>query len=338
MEHAGGAGNIASMMDGVAGTISEVSECSNAIMEKSRKAELRRIGQQILESCDNRDEKSGKVASVAQSMIEKLRTSPESVQDIFIEAPKFLNSRPPDISWYVKGLIEQGANGFIAGPPKSGKSWLAADLAICMASGSSWIGFETSKQKVALISREDAPGLTAWRIRSLCMGRGIMPDSLSGLWVNSKAQSPYFRLDRDDLVDSMILAIKKHGCRFAILDVMNVLHGADENDASQMRKVMDSLTRIHIETGAGLCVLHHFNKSDSGSITQRLRGSSAIAGWAEYIIAVEPGDVRKASFELKAACAPDPLSIFIESEGQIAFLRQEIWRPPETSLRGKRVM
>lgn len=338
LEHAGGAGNISSMMDGVAGTVSEVEECSNAIMDKNRKGELRMIAQHIVDCCDKSLDKASHIASSARSMIENLREAPERVQDVFIEAPKFLNSRPPDISWYVKGLIEQGANGFIAGPPKSGKSWLAADLAIAMSSGNSWLGMETAKQKVALISREDAPGLTAWRIRSLCMGRGIMPDSLSGLWVNSKAQSPYFRLDRDDLVDSMILAIKKHGCRFAILDVMNVLHGADENDASQMRKVMDSLTRIHVETGAGLCVLHHFNKTDSGSITQRLRGSSAIAGWAEYIIAVEPGEVRKASFELKAACSPDPLSVFIESEGHISFLRHDIWRPPETSGSRKRIM
>lgn len=327
LEKCGGAGYISSLTDEVAGTSAEALESAKAIQNKHRKLQLQKIAQAIFEDCKilTADE----AAANARLKIGLISEAPAQSVELFIEAPKFITSRSPQIDWHVKGVIERGANGFIAGQPKAGKSWIATDLAIALATGSKWLGFDTTKTRVALITREDAPALTAWRLRSLCMGRGIMPESIDGLWVNSKAQSPYFRLDSGELVNSMVSAIKRHRCQFVILDVMNVLHGADENDATEMRKVMDSLTRIHQETGASLCVLHHFNKSGDGNMTQRLRGSSAIAGWAEYVVAMEHQAVRKVSFELKAAQSPDPLSVFIETEGSIAFLREEIYRPPE---------
>lgn len=246
-----------------------------------------------------------------------------SGQNAFSCASEFVESKRPEIDWLVNGIIQRGANGFIGGEPKSGKSWIAADLAIAVATGGEWLGFQSAAPaKVALISREDAPQLTAWRIRALCYGRAVVPGTIDNLFVNSKEQTPRFRLDDPMLLMAMIHSLKRRKPELVIIDVMNILHGADENDAKEMRGVMDALDRIHVEVGASICVLHHFGKANSGSATKRLRGSSAIAGWAEYVVAVdrESEHNRKVSFELKASQSPRALDVRVQSEGAIAFI------------------
>jgi RecA-family ATPase len=55
----------------------------------------------------------------------------------------------------------------IVAEPKVGKSWLAADLAICLALGVDFLGRKVPRAvKVAFVSREDNPSLTRWRLAS----------------------------------------------------------------------------------------------------------------------------------------------------------------------------
>ena len=326
LERCGGAGYIASLTDGIAGTLSEVRECCRSIKAKFALRQLMKTAQNIMDSQGDRSPSVAQIIESARTELEAIQVDSVPGERLLIPAREFVAAASPEISWLVRGVIESGANGFIGGAPKCGKSWLAADLAIALATGSKWLGFEVDHPvRVALISREDTPSLTAWRLRGLCHGRGETQDALGNLWVNSKSQSSYFRVDDPALLGEMIQAIKKHHAAVVILDVLNVTHGADENDATEMRKVMNCLHRISAETGAGLCVLHHFNKAGEGTLTQRLRGSSAIAGWAEYVIAVERKGQgpRRVSFELKASNSPDSLDVTIESEGTIVFLRYE---------------
>ena len=324
LEQSGGAGNLSSCMDGIAGAISEVSAAVEAINDKYERRQLLMMGQSMIDRASDRMESPDSILRQLREKAIELSISRPGDLKLLIPAPEFSSLRKPDIDWLVRGVIERGSNGFIAGPPKAGKSWISTDLAICLATGQRWLGLEVAyASKVALISREDNPAMTAWRLKALCFGRSMMPENLSNLWINSKEQSPRFRIDDPALLSPMIARIKDLGSEVIILDVMNILHSADENDASQMRSVMDALTFLHTETGAGVCVVHHFNKSGDGSLTQRLRGSSAIAGWAEYVVAVDrkADGPRTVRFESKSAASPEPIQFWVESEGQIAFVK-----------------
>jgi hypothetical protein len=217
-----------------------------------------------------------------------------------------------------KTFIQRGANGFICVPPKVGKSWLAVDLALSLAMGLPWAGFDVRRPaKVALVSREDNPGLTRWRMDRLLTGKNRTMADLEGrLDVNSREQSPSFGLDESELFIPMIAELKAVQPEFVILDVFNTLHGADENDNTEMRRVLEELNRMQREVGCAICVIHHFNKTAEGSLTQRLRGAGAIAGWAEWPIGVEAADehIRKLQFELKAAQPPEPFCYRISGE------------------------
>jgi hypothetical protein len=100
-----------------------------------------------------------------------------------------------------------------------------------------------------------------------------------------------------------------------------------------MTAVLGLLTEIQKQAGCCLGVVHHYSKADTGSLTQRLRGASAIAGWAEWLIGVKVADeetrVRRMEFELKAASPPDAIYFTISSDEDGALLRRAQAPEPE---------
>ena len=176
-------------------------------------------------------------------------------------------------------------------------------------------------------------------MRQIAAGKGVDLAELGDrIWINSRSQSPEFRLDKPDQLSEMIAELKRVAPEFVILDVFNVLHGAEENDNTEMRAVLELLNTIHREVNCSLCIFHHFSKASEGSMTQRLRGSSAIAGWAEWIIGLEPDKVhRKMSFELKAASPPEPINFAIDSESGVGTVVERRAAPPQGSLKSNKV-
>jgi hypothetical protein len=241
---------------------------------------------------------------------------------LLVPAPVFLQSTSDEIDWLVDGIIQRGSNGFIVSDPKVGKSYLVVDLALSLAFGIPWMEFTSSQAKVALISREDNPELTKHRMRRLIRGKQQNEqDLMEWLYVNSKDQSPEFKIDKPDQMAEMMTALRAFGPQFVILDVLNKLHSADENDQTEMRSVLDCADQMHRELNCSICVLHHFNKQEKGRLTHRMRGSSAIAGWAEWIIGLEFASadqqerIRTMEFELKACAPHDIIYYLFDGEG-----------------------
>jgi hypothetical protein len=280
------------------------------------------------------------VLSRLQEKQESLSRAHTSLHKLFLPAPKFIAQAPEKIDWLVEGVIERGANGFFSAVPKGGKSWAAIDLAISLALGCDWLGFKIPEPvKVALISREDNPSLTAWRIQKLYAGKSCAVPALIeiNLHVNSRRQSADLMLDNREQMAHLMAELSALRPSFVIFDVFNVLHAADENDNQEMRSVLRQLSLIQAEIGCGVGVVHHYNKSDQGSMTERLRGSSAIAGWAEWLIGISMADdetkTRRMEFELKAAEPPDPLYYRIESSPEVSKLERVSYSPQQRTSR-----
>jgi len=251
------------------------------------------------------------------------RPGPEADR-LLIPASEFISDVTVEVDWLVEGVIERGANGFICGEPKASKSWVAVDLALAISAGRPWLEFAVpAAARVALISREDNPALTAWRVRHLAAPSADI--ERGNLYVNTRRQSPEFKLDNPELWQAIVDSLIGRRIEFAIFDVFNVMHLADENDNTEMRAVLQKLTELQAAVGCGIGVVHHLNKGD-GSLTKRLRGASAIAGWAEWLIAVRMADedtkVRHMQFELKAAESPDDLHYHIDTEEEGSRIRR----------------
>jgi hypothetical protein len=263
---------------------------------------------------------------------------------LLVSAPQFLITGSDHIEWDVDGVIQRGSNGFIGSLPKVGKSWVAVDLALALALAQPWLGFQVPHPvRTALITREDNPKLTKWRMKHLLAGRSSTMDDLGdGLYVNSREQSSEFLLDSEELLGPMIAELKAVVPAFVILDVFNVLHAADENDNTEMRMVMAALSRIQREVGCSLGVVHHFTKNSEGTLTQKFRGAGAISGWAEWLIGIESTanekNRRKIDFQIKASDQLDPLLFEIHTDDLAASTRiQRIDGIPEQQGRRRRV-
>lgn len=253
----------------------------------------------------------------------------DSTKDVFVDFERLVSTIPNEIDWMVDGVIERGANGIIAGVPKASKSWVAADLGLSVALGTPWMGFGVTRPaKVALISREDNPGLTSWRLRALAKSKASTADLRllkSNFIVNTRQQSDSLLLDDPKDVQEILELLSRHRVELAIFDVLNVLHRKDENDNKEMREILQQLSNIQQASRCAIAVVHHFNKMKDGSWTERLRGSSAISGWVEWLIGVtmaeEESKVRRLEFELKASEPPNPIHYQIQTEGQMAWLK-----------------
>lgn len=281
----------------------------------------------------------------AQALLAAIQKTPHwkpAEGRLLIPAPHFLSTVSETVDWLVEGVIQRGSNGFICALPKVGKSWVAVDLALSLSLGLPWLGFEVPRRtKTAIITREDNPALTRWRMDRMLRGKNHTYSELDGfLYVNTREQSADFRVDKAEMLAPMIAALCAVKPEFVILDVFNVMHAADENDNTEMRKVVEQLSVLQREVSCSIAVVHHFNKYTDGSLTQRLRGASAIAGWAEWLIGIESADskTKRMSFEIKASADNDPVTYAIQSDEIAKTIRLERadWAPEATPRRGRR--
>jgi RecA-family ATPase len=162
--------------------------------------------------------------------------------------------------------------------------------------------------RTALVSREDYAGTTSRFIRRFRKGNGI-DDSFnlgSWLWIHSRQQRKSLLLDKPEDLNLLIHNLKSRHIQFCILDVLNVLHQKDENDNTEMRKVLTSIDKIRDEVGCQVMLLHHAGKAaaDSNSVVGAGRGATAMDGFAEFKIRIKTEDedegIKSIRFKTKA--------------------------------------
>ena len=263
---------------------------------------------------------------------------PETSEHVLLEEMRdFLDRAPEEIDWLVDGLIPVRTRGLMIADPKVGKSPLALDLALALASGSSWLGhIVPQRRRVAVMSREDSPAETARRLKLFAEGSEARKAYNWGqIWVNTMDHSPTLQVDNQEQMDALIKELRMEQFDLAIFDVLNVLHSNDENDNTAMSAVLEALKRIQVEANCGVLVLHHISKAQSTNIFRDARGAGAIHGWPEWGVGLTITDetaprkewVRKVEFELKYACPADPVHFKIV--GDDTALRIELTEAPE---------
>jgi hypothetical protein len=268
---------------------------------------------------------------------------PEKTEHVLLEEMRdFLDRAPAEIDWLVEDLIPVRTRGLMVADPKVGKSPLALDLALALASGSSWLGHVVpQRRRVALISREDSPQETGRRLRLFSEGTEARRAYNWGqIWVNTMAHSPMLHVDNLEQVDALIKELKMEQFDLAIFDVFSELHSGDENDNTVMAGVLAALTRIQVEARCGVLLLHHLSKAQSGNVFRDARGAGAIHGWTEWGVGLTVVDetlprrewVRKVDFELKYACPADEVYFMIVGDEEALRIelteRQESARKP----------
>jgi KaiC/GvpD/RAD55 family RecA-like ATPase len=213
--------------------------------------------------------------------------------------------------WLVDRLIPRHGRGLVVAPPKCGKSLFFLDIAIALGTQSSVLGIRPFERpiRVGIVSREDGPALVSSRLKALAKGRNI-PWYLvdKNIRVNTVEQSQRFRIDIDADLQEMAGWLKAEGIEFTVVDVLNKLHGGEENSSNEMTSIMAKFDELARLSGSDICVIHHTNKTGSA------RGSSSIEGWADYIFRLEADPTDEALKTLyvrtKASGNPAPKQMY----------------------------
>ena len=227
-----------------------------------------------------------------------------------LKASEFLSLvvKPP--AMLIEGIWPEESIGFIVGPPKVFKSFVALELAYALASGADFLGrFKVPvARKVLLIQQESSLGSFQVRLGNCAKRMG----DADNLYVISNR---HISLENEVDLEKFEAEINAIHPALVILDPFASFIKGDENSAQAMGEVIRNLRRIRDDCKTGVCVVHHSTKQDRES----LRGSQALYGAAEALLYVSRTDDREAlksriKVELKESEGPEPFYVVLDSD------------------------
>jgi len=211
--------------------------------------------------------------------------------------------------WLVEDLWSEQAVGFVGGTPKSGKTWLALELAVAVASGAPCLGHFRVHQRghVLLYAAEDTGPAIRHRVAGIAAARGVPLEQLAvGL-----IRTPTLRLDDPDDQERLAHTVAKIKPRLLVLDPLVRLHRADENSSADISALLGFLRALQRAHGVAILIVHHVRKSSASQPGQALRGSGDLHAWSDSSLYLMR---RKARLELHAEhrCQPAPPPAIVE--------------------------
>lgn len=183
----------------------------------------------------------------------------------FRKAAALKNAPPPE--FIVDGYIIENTFASLFGPSGSGKSFIAIDIALCVAHGKEWQEKPVKQATVAYIAGEGAGGFGA-RIAAWDQKHGLDTETAPFFFLGEAVNLLDAKQDISDLFD----ALDAINPGLVIIDTLaRSFGGGDENTAKDMMAFVASCGAIQARYNATVAVVHHSGKdAEKGA-----RGSSA---------------------------------------------------------------
>jgi len=194
-----------------------------------------------------------------------------------------LEQAPAGRNWLIENLWLAETVGFLGSPPKHCKTWLALEMAVCVASGSPCLGAfpVPDPGPVLLYAAEDSAVTVRQRLESLAAHHHVDFNRLP-LWVIT---ADSLRLDRTDDSSRLEATVARYQPRLLILDPLIRLHQQDENASGPMAALLGFFRSLQRKSRAAIAIVHHSRKSPSpGGSGYSLRGSSDFYAWADVFL------------------------------------------------------
>jgi AAA domain/DnaA N-terminal domain len=217
--------------------------------------------------------------------------------------------------WLVEGLWTAAAVGVIGGQPKAGKTTLALDMAVSVASASPCLGVFPvhTPGPVLLYAAEESPAALRTRLETIARLRGLDFAQLDVrvIVVNS------LRLDRSEDQERLDATVMRHRPALLILDPLIRIHMADENASGDIAALLGYLRALQRKSGAAVAIVHHVRKqvSSSAGAGYSLRGSSDLYAWLDsFLYLRKHRDQLTLSAEHRSAPPLGPLQLELASD------------------------
>ena len=187
--------------------------------------------------------------------------------------------RPQEL---IAGLLHKGTKGVLASVSKAGKTWLLLYMALCIATGTKFLRWNTTQGKVLFINLEIQTAFMKERLQTLMNRLGLKDSGDLHFWnIRGKAA------DFEALVANIIKETEGKGYSLIVLDpIYKMMGGKSENGAGGVAVLCNHLERIAEKTGAAVVYSHHFAKGNPKKKTaiDRMSGSGVFARDADSII------------------------------------------------------
>jgi len=237
----------------------------------------------------------------------------KEIPPIHFETASTLLAKPePHLEWLIDNMWVNNARGLIAGNPGVGKTWLALEMLLSVASGQLCLGRYPVRQGAVLLMEEEASEMNLTRrLHCMARGRNLSAESLSNLHIATRS---FAKIPRDQVQLGHFLL--DHDIRLVVFDSLRRFHSADENSSSEMQEVLDSFGRLNSVCNTSIILIHHLSKATADHhakpLFERLRGSSDLWAWRDCILGVEGEEDASeciCSFQFRDAEAQAPIRI-----------------------------
>jgi len=204
----------------------------------------------------------------------------------------------PEPTWLVNTVLPSNGLAMLYGPPGAGKTFLALDLALAVASRQPWLGHETTSGDVLYVLAEGVAGFPK-RLKAGASARGLDTTTTGRVHF---IDEPVL-LHSAEEVDGLLAALAEQVGRPVALIIFDTLSrcfaGCEENSAKEISRLVENADRIRRQSGATVLLIHHTNKEGDSE-----RGSSALRGSVDAMLVVTAkngGNILKCDKQKDAA-------------------------------------
>jgi hypothetical protein len=225
-------------------------------------------------------------------------------------------------SWLIERLWTHQAVGIIGGSPKSGKTWLALEMAVSVASGSPCFDSFAilAPGPVLLYAAEDSAAALRTRVETLARLHKVDFNRLDVHIITVDL----LRLDRPEHQDRLESTLLVYKPALLVLDPLVRVHAIDENVAGQVSMLLGYLRSLQRKTGAAIALVHHVRKnvSPTSAAGYSLRGSGDLYAWLDSFLYLRMHQgQRTLSAEHRSAPAFGPVALELAQSDLGAFLK-----------------
>jgi hypothetical protein len=221
-------------------------------------------------------------ATPAFDSIESSLTAQNSIPLIHISQ---IEEKP--IEFLIDQIWPINSVGFISGQPGTFKTWFVWDMAVSVASGTTFLDRYKCKQgKVIVFNAEDTQTQTKLRIAALANHKKLNVNELNLYLLN------IYTIALDDIKTQEAIknTIAKEQPSLIIFDPLRNVHTLNEDSSTEMSKILNLLRFINRKFNCSIPLVCHDKKPSKESSSNRgsqVRGTSAIAGWRDNAIYLE---------------------------------------------------
>lgn len=185
----------------------------------------------------------------------------------------------PAPAWLIDPIMPAGGLVGIYGAPGTGKSFLAVDLALSVATGRTWHGAATQSGFVVYISAEGGTGIGK-RARTWLDYHHVPARQANAAWLTEAIP---VQADSDDIAHlfDRIQEVDQQPT-LVIIDTLARCFEGDENQQEDMGRFIGGVDKLRHNLGAAVVVIHHTRLDGD-----RERGNTAFRGAADTMIAVK---------------------------------------------------